>query len=151
MKKKFAGYINLKPLNGVIYPSSNQNILMKGFVENNLGGIFYLSPTEVLQAKYSITLNTLISKETKVSGIVMLSTFLLPNSFKERESFYKKLLVSKKKMYFILDELALKNKEDIEKIEDFIIFNSKHFVNTKKKLNSYENLIMKQYKDISFV
>ncbi|MDA9996063.1 hypothetical protein N9E23_01850 [Candidatus Pelagibacter sp.] len=151
MKKKFAGYINLKPLNGVIYPSSNQNILMKGFVENKLGGIFYLSPTEVLQAKYSITLNTLISKETKVSGIVMLSTFLLPKSLKERKTIYKKLLISKKKMYFILDELTLANKKDIEKIEDFIIFNAEHFVNTKKKLNSFENLIMRKYKDVSFV
>ena len=65
MKKKFAGYINLKPLNGVIYPSSIQNILMKNFIETNLNGIFYLSPTEILQAKFSITLKTLISNETK--------------------------------------------------------------------------------------
>ena len=151
MKKKFAGYINLKPLNGIIYPSSIQNILMKNFIENNLGGIFYLSPTEVLQAKFSITLKTLISKETKVSGIVMLSTFLLPKSFKERKSMYKKLLTSKKKMYFIFDELALESKKDIRKIENFIIFNDKHFINTKKKLNTYENLIIKKYRDVSFV
>ena len=151
MKKKFAGYINLKPLNGIIYPSSIQNILMKNFIENNLGGIFYLSPTEVLQAKFSVTLETLISKETKVSGIVMLSTFLLPKSFKERKSMYKKLLTSKKKMYFIFDELALENKKDIRKIENFIIFNDNHFTNTKKKLNTYENLIMKKYKNVSFV
>jgi sporadic carbohydrate cluster protein (TIGR04323 family) len=151
MKKKFAGYINLKPLNGIIYPSSIQNILMKNFIENNLGGIFYLSPTEVLQAKFSVTLETLISKETKVSGIVMLSTFLLPKSFKERKSMYKKLLTSKKKMYFIFDELALENKKDIRKIENFIIFNDNHFTNTKKKLNTYENLIMKKYRDVSFV
>ena len=45
MRKKFAGYINLKPLNGVIYPSSIQNILMKNFIENHFGGMFYLSPT----------------------------------------------------------------------------------------------------------
>ena len=151
MKKKFAGYINLKPLNGIIYPSSIQNILMKNFIENNLGGIFYLSPTEVLQAKFSVTLETLISKETKVSGIVMLSTFLLPKSFKERKSMYKKLLTSKKKMYFIFDELALESKKDIRKIENFIIFNDKHFINTKKKLNTYENLIIKKYRDVSFV
>ena len=151
MRKKFAGYINLKPLNGVIYPSYIQNILMKNFIENHLGGMFYLSPTEVLQAKYSITLKTLISKETNVSGIVMLSSFLLPNNYKERESVYKRLIISRKKMFFILDELSLEKKQDIEKIEDFIIFNSKHFIDTKKKLSAYESLIMKQYKDVSFV
>ena len=123
MKKKYAGYINLKPLNGVIYPSSIQNITMKNFVENDLKGIFHLAPTEFLQAKFSIVLKTLISKKTNVSGIVMLSTFLLPKSYIERILIYKKLLISKKKMYFILDGLTLKNKKDIEKIEDFIIFN----------------------------
>ena len=71
MKKKYAGYINLNTLNGVLYPSSIQNIIMKNYIETSLNGIFYLSPTEILQAKYPITLNTLISKETKVSGIVM--------------------------------------------------------------------------------
>jgi sporadic carbohydrate cluster protein (TIGR04323 family) len=151
MKKKFAGYINLKPLNGVIYPSSIQNILMKNFIETNLNGIFYLSPTEILQAKFSITLKTLISNETKVSGIVMLSSFLLPKNYKERLLMYKKLLTSKKKMFFILDELALENKKDVKKIEDFIIFNDRHFVNTKLGLNSYESLIMKKYKSVSFV
>ena len=80
MKKTFAGYINLKPLNGIIYPSSQQNIMMKSYIENELNGVFYLSPTEVLQAKFPITLNTLTSKDTKVSGIVMLSTFLYTQS-----------------------------------------------------------------------
>jgi len=111
MKKKYAGYIHLKPLNGVIYPSSIQNILMKNFVEENLKGIFYLSPTELLQSKYSITLNTLISKDTKVYGIVMLSSFMLPKSFSERNDLYAKILRSKKKIFFILDELSLEKKK----------------------------------------
>ena len=132
MKKKYAGYIHLKPLNGVIYPSSIQNIIMKNFVEENLKGIFYLSPTELLQSKYAITLNTLLSKDTKVTGIVMLSSFMLPKSFTERKNLYTKLFSSKKKLFFILDELSLKNKKDIDKIEDFIIFNSKFFIDTKK-------------------
>jgi sporadic carbohydrate cluster protein (TIGR04323 family) len=151
MKKKYAGYINLKPLNGVIYPSSIQNILMKNYIENNLKGHFYLSPTEILQAKFSITLNTLISNKTKVYGIVMLSCFLLPKNITERFSIYKSLLASKKKLYFIFDELKLENKKDIDEIENFIIFNSEYFVKTKKNLNKFENNFMKKYKNISFV
>ena len=69
--KRYAGYINLKPINGVLYPSSIQNILMKNYVTDNLKGKFYLSPTEVLQAQNPITLNTLISNEVKVDGIVI--------------------------------------------------------------------------------
>lgn len=151
MKKTFAGYINLRPLNGIIYPSSQQNIIMKSYIENELNGIFYLSPTEVLQAKFSITLNTLTSKDTKVSGIVMLSSFLLPNSFNQRQHFYKQLLSSKRTAHFIFDEIAIKTKKDIEKVENFIIFNSKYFTETKKKLNNFESNLIKKYNKITFV
>mgnify|MGYP001252108410 CR=1 FL=1 len=151
MKKKYAGYIHLKPLNGVIYPSSIQNILMKNFVEENLKGIFYLSPTELLQSKYSITLNTLISKDTKVYGIVMLSSFMLPKSFSERNDLYAKILRSKKKIFFILDELSLEKKNDIDKIEDFIIFNSKFFIETRKGLDKFQKSFMKKFTNVSFV
>ena len=146
MKKKFAGYINLKPINGVIFASSIQN-----YIENNLNGDFYLSPTEILQARFSITLNTLISNKTKVSGIVMLSCFLLPRTINERFLIYKKTLVSKKKLYFIFDDLKLESKKDIEKVENFYIFNSNHFIKTKKKLNNFEDSFIKKYKDVSFV
>ena len=151
MKSKYAGYINLNPLNGVIYPSSIQNILIKNFIETDLKGIFYLSPTEILQAKYSITLQTLISKETKVKGIVMLSSFLLTKNLSERKKIYTKLLKTKKHMYFILDELFIKNKSDIDKVEEFIIFNSNFFTDTKKKLSKIELAIIKRFQSISFV
>ena len=151
MKKKYAGYINLKPLNGVLYPSSIQNIIMKNFIENNLGGIFYLSPTEVLQAKFPITLNTLISKETKVSGIVMLSSFLLPKNYNQRKSIYEKLLKSKKKLYFILDEFEIISKKDIENVEEFLILNNSYFTEIKKELNIDEKNFMKNYQKITLV
>jgi len=151
MKKKYAGYVNLKPLNGVIYPSSVQNIMMKNFVENDLKGIFHLAPTEFLQAKFSIVLRTLLSKQTSVSGIVMLSTFLLPQSFDERKDVYQQLIKTKKSMHFIIDGLSIKNKKNADEIEDFMIFNSRHFTETKKYLNDYESHYMKKYKDISFV
>ena len=151
MKKKYAGYINLKPLNGVIYPSSIQNTIMKNFIENDLNGIFYLSPTEILQAKYSITLKTLLSSETKVKGIVMLSSFMLSKNYSERLQFYHQAIKAKKQIFFILDEINFKTKQDIEKIENFIIFNTSFFTETKKFLNKYEDYFMKKYKKITFV
>lgn len=150
-KNKFAGYINLKPLNGVIYPSSIQNILMKNYIENELSGIFYLSPTEILQAKYSVTLKTLISKETDVNGIVMLSSFYLPNNFSERKSLLTKMLSLKKNMHFILDELKIYKKQDIEKVENFLMLNCDYLNETKKNLNKFEQSFMKKFKNTTFV
>ena len=81
----------------------------------------------------------------------MLSTFLLPKSYSERVSLYQKLLTSKKSMYFIIDGLTIKNKKDVDKIENFMIFNSEHFTDTKIKLNEHENYFTKKYKNISLV
>lgn len=150
MKKKFAGYINLKNLNGILFPSSIQNILMKEYIQNKLKSIFYLSPTEVMQAKFSITLKTLLSKETKVSGVVMLSSFYLPNDIEEREELFKIALKNKKEIHFIFDELIFKKKKDIQKIEDFLIFNNEFFTKTKKNLSEEERQIFKNFK-VSFV
>ena len=85
-----------------------QNILMKDYVQQKLKSIFYLSPTEVLQAKYAITLQTLLGPETSVSGVVMLSSFLLPSNSLERFKIYSMALKNKKSIHFILDEIIFK-------------------------------------------
>ena len=149
--KKFAGYINLKNLNGVLYPSSIQNIMMKDHIQNVLKGIFYLSPTELLQAKFPITLKTLIGKETKVDGIVMLSSFYLPENYFVRKKIYKDITKMKKSVHFILDELVLRSNKDIEKIEEYLIFNNDFFTNTKVKLNKEEKSFMKNFSKVNFV
>ena len=149
--RKYAGYINLKNLNGVLYPSSIQNIMMKEYIQNTLKGIFYLSPTEVLQAKFPITLKTLISKETNVHGIVMLSSFYLPEDYDIRKNIYSQLFEMKKNIHFILDEIILAKKKDIEKVEEYLIFNNSFFTDTKTKLNKYEKFFMNNFKKTTFV
>lgn len=149
--KKFAGYINLKNLNGVLYPSSIQNIMMKEYIQNTLKGIFYLSPTELLQAKFPITLKTLIGKETKVDGIVMLSSFYLPDNYLVRKKIYKEIIKTKKTIHFILDELVFSSKKDVDKIEEYLIFNDSFFTKTRLKLNDEEKSFMKNYNKITFV
>jgi len=149
--KKFAGYINLKNLNGVLYPSSIQNIMMKDYIQNVLKGTFYLSPTELLQAKFPITLKTLIGKETNVDGIVMLSSFYLPENYFVRKKIYKEITKMKKSAHFILDELVFRSNKDIDKIEEYLIFNNSFFTNTKLELNKEEKSFMKNFNKVSFV
>ena len=149
--KKFAGYINLKNLNGVLYPSSIQNIMMKDYIQNVLKGTFYLSPTELLQAKFPITLKTLIGKETKVDGIVMLSSFYLPENFFVRKQIYREIIKMQKSVHFILDELVFRSNKDVDKIEEYLIFNNSFFTNTKLELNKEEKSFMKNFNKVSFV
>jgi sporadic carbohydrate cluster protein (TIGR04323 family) len=148
--KRFAGYINLKPINGVLYPSSIQNILLKNYVTDFLKGKFYLSPTEVLQAQNLITLNTLISDEVKVNGIVMLSIFFLPFQKKKRDILYKRTLNNKKELHFILDEIIFKDRQDVKKIEESLIFRNNFFTETRFKTNNFEQKMIKSFRT-SFV
>ena len=151
MKKNYAGYINLKPLNGIIYPSFIQNIILKDYVQNKLQSSFYLSPTEILQAKHSVTLSTLASDETKLNGIVMLSTFFLPQKKNERIEILNQCLKLKKQLHFILDEIIVTKKIDLKLVEEYMIFSSLFFTKTKTKLNKFEKDLIKPYKNISFV
>lgn len=148
--KRYAGYINLKPINGVLYPSSIQNTLMKNYVTDILKGKFYLSPTEVLQALNPITLNTLMSNEVKIDGIVMLSTFCLPLKNKTRKIIYKRALKSKKELHFILDEIIFNKIEMIENIENYLIFRNEFFTKTKNKTTDFEKNLLK-FSKVSFV
>ena len=44
--KVFAGYIFLKNINGILYPSYIQNKINKEYIENNLKGKIYMSQNE---------------------------------------------------------------------------------------------------------
>ena len=81
----------------------------------------------------------------------MLSSFYLPKNFIVRKKLYKDIIKMKKTIHFILDELVLKNKQDIEKIEELLIFNDPFFTNTKLNLNDYEKEYIKKYRRITFV
>ena len=78
--KKIAGYLNLKPINGIIFPSYVQNQINKEFIENKLNGSFFMTTNENTYGENVIVLKTLI-KNKSISGIVMLSTFCLPDNY----------------------------------------------------------------------
>jgi sporadic carbohydrate cluster protein (TIGR04323 family) len=137
--KTFAGYINLKPINGVIFPSYAQNQMNKDFIVNKLQGQFFLATNENTYGKNNIVLISLI-KEKVISGIVIISTFSLPDSYEDRLNIYNLTIKYKKKLFFIFEELTLKNKKDISTIEDSLIYRSQFFTHKKTALTSEEKL-----------
>ena len=144
--KVFAGYIFLKNINGILYPSYIQNRMNKEFIENHLNGKIYMSQNENMYSKNSIVLNSLITENNKIDGIVMLSVFHLPRQKKERLKIYKNLIKKKKSIFFILENLSFLKKKDIEKIENSLIFTEKFFTKEVNSLNPFENKIFKDEK-----
>ena len=148
--KSFAGYINLKPINGVIFPSYSQNLMNKAFVEENLNANFFMSTNENQYSDNSIVLHSLILEKNNIAGIVMLSAFLLPEDSKHRKKIYLNLFKKKKKLYFIFEKLELSKKNDVENLEEYLIFTNKFFTKKKSTLTSNEKKLFID-KDWSFV
>ena len=150
IKKKYAGYISLKPINGVIFPSYIQNQTNKNFISNELKGAFYLSTNENEYSENRIVLNSLINDNNKIRGIVMMSAFSLPENKDLRKKLYKDLIKRKKELHFIFEDFSNKKRGDEENIEDYLMFKSKFFVGTKSTLNQLEKkfFINKNFKFI---
>ena len=140
MKKNkiYAGYICLKPINGIIFPSYAQNQMNKKYIVEELGGDFFLATNENMYSNNQIILNSLIKEKNKLSGITMLSAFSLPETYEARSKIYDNLLKSKKTLYFIFEKSSLKNRKDIEKIENYLIYKGNFFTEIKKSLNRFE-------------
>ena len=139
MKKTpiFAGYINLKPINGIIFPSYAQNQINKEYITSKLNGEFFMSTNENTYGKNNIVLRSLL-EEKGLKGICLLSVYSLPDFKEQRKNIYKLLLKYKKEFHFVFEEKYLKKKEDIEVIEDLFIFNNSFFTAKKKFLSRFE-------------
>ena len=144
----FAGYINLKPINGIIFPSYAQNQINKEYITSKLNGEFFMSTNENTYGKNNIVLRSLL-EEKSLKGICLLSVYSLPDIKKQREEIYKLSLKYKKEFHFVFEEKFLKNKKDISTIEDLFIFNNSFFTTKKKFLNKFERQFVN--KDWSFV
>ena len=138
--KTYAGYINLKAINGVIFPSYAQNQMNKDFIVNKLNGQFFLATNENTYGSNNIVLVSLL-KERSIRGVVMLSVFSLPNSFNERKNIYKICLKNKKEIHFNFEDIKFKFKKDIDKIEEYLIFNNEFFTKKKSSITKSESKI----------
>ena len=105
-----------------------------------------MSQNENMYSKNPIVLNSLITENNKINGIVMLSVFYLPKQKKERLKIYKSLIKNKKGIYFILENLSFFKKEDLKKIEESLIFTETFFTKEVRSLNSFEKKFFRDEK-----
>lgn len=135
--KIFAGYINLKAINGVIFPSYAQNQINKEYITNKIGGEFFMSTNENTYGKNNIVLRSLL-EEKSLKGVCFLSVFSLPDNKNQRLEIYKIALKKKKHLHFVFEEFSIKKLNDLEKVEEMFIFNSKFFTEKKNTLSKFE-------------
>ena len=135
--KIYAGYINLKPINGVIFPSYAQNQINRNYIVNNLKGQFFLSTNENTYGKNNIILRSLL-EEKNIKGVCLLSIFSLPNTLNDRNIIYNLTLKNRKELHFVFEEKKFSKKKDTGKIEEALIFNLPFFTKKKIDLTNFE-------------
>lgn len=128
--KKVKGYNFSREFMGERAPQHVQNIVMQDYCKkNNL--IFLMSATEyAMKNSYSI-LNGLISNLSEVEGIIFYSLFQLPEKLNQRQDILKRIIKKKKKVFFAVEGISIKNINDLKLIDD--IWKIK--ISTKRHIN----------------
>ena len=133
--KVLIAYCYNKPFGPYSLPVKFQNILCENYTRK-LNLIFGPGIGEPIFSKNFFALKSMIKDSKKNSGIVMLSLYMLPAVKKKRLEIFNLALNSYTELHFVFENISLKNKKDISKIESIFFF--KKF--TKKSRSVFNNL-----------
>ncbi len=130
--KKFRGYIFSRDFLGERAPQHIQNIVIRDYCsKKNIQ--FLLSSVEYAMPNSSIIFQQLLNELKVIDGIVAYSMFQLPDSEKIREITYQKVIKDNKEIHFAVENLSIKENEDIIKIEN-ILKTKKYLKHSLKKI-----------------
>jgi sporadic carbohydrate cluster protein (TIGR04323 family) len=69
-------------------------------------------------------LQELVGSIQSVEGIVLFSIFMLPKSARERMRIYDAVLSAGRSIHGALEDIAIKKREDVERVEDILKINA---------------------------
>lgn len=120
--KKVKGYIFSREINGTIIPQKVQNLVIREYCKNK-NYIYQLSSVEHKMKNTFHVLDEVLNSLSNVNGIVMYSIFQLPYEEKKRISFLYKLFKKSKFVSFAMENIVIKNKKDLKKLNSLIKLN----------------------------
>ena len=123
-KKWFIGYIFSREIDGSIIPQKVQNLVIRDYAQRYKIN-YILSATEYKMRGSFLMLNSLINKKNKnFSGIIIYSLFMLkdhPNV----KNILKRLKKNNIKVYCALEEMEIKNFNQIDLIRNIFYIKKK--------------------------
>ena len=115
IKNKLVGYVSNNEFNEKIIPIPFQNIILRNYCKDN--DFTYVLPYNETIFKNSFSqLITLINKLDNKTAIIACSIYMLPKKLKDLEKILYLLKKKEAYMYFIYENLYLKNINDIKNI-----------------------------------
>lgn len=124
--KFLKGYNFSRPFLGERAPESVQTIVNNHFCEKN-NYRYILHSTEYNGSNSSQMLFAEIKNIKKYDGFLFYSILMLPIDSNKRKLLYKKIIDNKKELHFAVEDLSIKSKKDISKIEQLFLLRKKIF------------------------
>lgn len=129
---RIIGYIFSRHFMGERVPQNIQNLVIRDFCEkNNL--LYNLSASEYAMPRCHKILDQVIKELKSLDGIVAYSVFQLPEDNKKRYAVINRMFKKNKIFYFALENMTIKNQEDLETIENIWLL-KKTLPNCLKKI-----------------
>tara|TARA_B100000787_G_C16132073_1_gene267893 strand:- start:561 stop:995 length:435 start_codon:yes stop_codon:yes gene_type:complete len=133
--KGFRGYIFSREINGNFIPQRVQNLVIKDFsFRKNI--FFKLSSTEYNMKNCFLILKALINNVKNIDGVIFYSYEMLPTNKKIRLSLLQKIIKSKKKIFFALEEIVISKNQELENFETLIAIKNKSMSSKELKLRN---------------
>ncbi len=130
--KSLKGYNFSRTFLGERAPENVQTIVNNQYcVRNNFR--YILHATEFKGEKSTQMLFEEIKKIKKYDGLLFYSLLMLPVELKKRKFLYKRIIDNKKELHFAVEDLSLKSKKDILRIEKLFLLSKKIFEKNNKR------------------
>ncbi|ARJ66513.1 sporadic carbohydrate cluster protein, TIGR04323 family [Magnetospirillum sp. ME-1] len=114
----FRGYVAARPLfGGERAPQHVQNIVIRDHARRR-GLKYLLSAVEYTMPGCYQMLETVLDGATSLQGIIAYGLFMMPEDTIRRRAVYERILACGAELHFAVEDLVIRNRADIGRIED---------------------------------
>jgi sporadic carbohydrate cluster protein (TIGR04323 family) len=114
------GYIFSRPFLGERVPQHVQNIVLRDYCSKNNFN-FLLSSTEYTSKNSVFILFEILDNLDSFDGILFYSLLQLPENRNIRFNLYKKIIKKKKQIHFAVENISVKNEEELRELEQIFL------------------------------
>jgi sporadic carbohydrate cluster protein (TIGR04323 family) len=146
-KKGYRGYIGSRPYAGIDFPQNLQNFLIRSYCQKHQLH-YLLSATEYKMPACYMILEEVLSHMPTLEGIVLCSIFMLPESITKRQRIYDIILNNGCSLHAALEDLMIRNKNDVSRIENILRLNK--IVSTNQAISELWDFSQKKTSIITY-
>ena len=114
-KKRIRGYVSSNSIFNTDVPQQIQNMAIRDYCQRNLH--YLLSATEYAIQDSCFILNGVVTDSRFIDGLAAYSLFQMPTNEKIRINIYKTLIKKNRSIHFVMENLKIEKKLDIQTVE----------------------------------